>query len=73
MVMALSDAKLQALLDDLDEAAASPELEVQGSDGKRVKFSSLEEIQRRRAYLVSLMGGGSKKARRPTYVRFPRD
>lgn len=59
--MALNETKLLALLDQLDTAAASPALEVTTGDGKHIRFDSLEEIQRRRAHIMALLGAKGRK------------
>lgn len=65
--MALTNEQLQTMLDELDLAAASPELEVTTGDGKKVRYDSLEAIQRRRAHISALMGGRSRN--RLSYVK----
>lgn len=65
--MALTTEQLQSMLDALDEAIASGELEVTTGDGKHVKFDSFEAMERRRKHVLRLMG--RRSAPRVSYLR----
>lgn len=63
----------QAQLDQLDAMIASNTLEVTTSDGKRVKFDSLDSLLRRRRLVAAALGGSSAGRRQVSYVTIRSD
>ncbi|MCC7540899.1 MAG: hypothetical protein IT379_32070 [Deltaproteobacteria bacterium] len=54
-------------LADLDADIASPDAEVQNSDGKRVKKRSIDELLKAKAAAAAAAGG--RRASRVSYIR----
>lgn len=64
--MAISAERRQELIDKLDENIGLGILEIQHSDGKRVKYQKIDDMIKARDYHQAILKGGTRYFRKRT-------